>query len=185
MKLLKDPLLKRYINLDKPGKVLDLGCGKGRRLIGLSSFGFHGIGIDNSKEQIQYCEKMKIQESLFDLEFLCMDVRSFKIAPKSYSLILCNNVLQFLSKEQAIQIIDNIKNGLQENGMVYFSVFNKQDPSYKIEKDNPGHSYYEISEVLNFWKDFQLQYISESYFLDNFHDTPHYHGIIDYIGIKN
>lgn len=106
-----------------------------------------------------------------------------------------------MHKNDIYDIIKNIKNNLKSDGLVYISVFSLEDPSFNFKCNNPDFdtlennvfhkisdntysSYFSKNEILELFSDFDTIFISDEYSLDLGHGTPHYHGIIKYIGKK-
>ena len=178
------PELRKYIKLLNGKEVLDLGVGKGYNSVLLSNFGFNVTGVDISKEYLKYIEE---NFDCSNLTLINKDVREFEIEKNKYDLILFSNVLHFIPKEDFLKIIKKIKENLKEDGLIYISVFSKEDPSSKLNKDfkeNTCISYFSKEEILDIFSDFTTILISDEYSLDLVHGNPHYHGMIKYVGKK-
>ena len=178
------PELRKYIKLLNGKEVLDLGVGKGYNSVLLSNFGFNVTGVDISKESLKYIEE---NFDCANLTLINKDVREFEIEKNKYDLILSSNVLHFMPKEDFLKIIKKIKENLKEDGLIYISVFSKEDPSSKLNKDfkeNTCISYFSKEEILDIFSDFTTILISDEYSLDLVHGNPHYHGMIKYVGKK-
>lgn len=188
--------LKRYLNL-LPGKeVLDLGIGQGRNSIPLAELGFNVTGVDYSTKCLEICKN-----TCNKLNLVKSDIRTFDIEKDKYDMILSGYVLHFLHKNDSYQIIENMKNNLKNNGIVYISVFSLEDPrfikrstssDFEILDNNILHnkindtyvSFFSKKEVLNLFSDFKTIFISEEYCLEQNLETPRYAGVIKYIGQK-
>ena len=178
------PELRKYIKLLNGKEVLDLGVGKGYNSVLLSNFGFNVTGVDISNESLKYIEE---NFDCSNLTLINKDVRKFEIEKNKYDLILSSNVLHFMPKEDFLKIIKKIKENLKEDGLIYLSVFSKEDPSSKLNKDfkeNTCISYFSKEEILDIFSDFTTILISDEYSLDLVHGNPHYHGMIKYVGKK-
>lgn len=178
------PELRKYIKLLNGKEVLDLGVGKGYNSVLLSNFGFNVTGVDISNESLKYIEE---NFDCANLTLINKDVREFEIEKNKYDLILSSNVLHFMPKEDFLKIIKKIKENLKEDGLIYISVFSKEDPSSKLNKDfkeNTCISYFSKEEILDIFSDFTTILISDEYSLDLVHGNPHYHGMIKYVGKK-
>ena len=178
------PELRKYIKLLNGKEVLDLGVGKGYNSVLLSNFGFNVTGVDISNESLKYIEE---NFDCSNLTLINKDVREFEIEKNKYDLILSSNVLHFMPKEDFLKIIKKIKENLKEDGLIYISVFSKEDPSSKLNKhfkENTCISYFSKEEILDIFSDFTTILISDEYSLDLVHGNPHYHGMIKYVGKK-
>ena len=188
--------LKRYLNLVPGKEVLDLGIGQGRNSIPLAELGFNVTGVDYSTKCLEICKN-----TCSKLNLVQSDIRTFDIEKDKYDMILSGYVLHFLHKNDSYQIIENIKNSLKNNGIVYISVFSLEDPKFskystssdfEILDNNILHnkvndtyvSFFSKDEVLNLFSDFKTIFVSEEYCLEQNVETPRYAGVIKYIGQK-
>lgn len=191
-----DSELKRYLNLVPGKEVLDLGIGQGRNSIPLSELDFKVTGVDYSTKCLEICK-----QSCPKLNLIKSDIRNFNIEKDKYDLIISRFVLHFLHKADSYQIIKNIKDNIKYKGLVYIHVFSLEDPKYirhstssdfEILDNNILHnkindtyvSFFTKEEVLKLFNDFKTILISEEYCLDQGGETPHYAGVIKYIGQK-
>ena len=188
--------LKRYLNLVPGKEVLDLGIGQGRNSIPLAELGFNVTGVDYSTKCLEICKN-----TCNKLNLVKSDIRTFDIEKDKYDMILSRYVLHFLHKNDSYKIIENIKNNIKNNGIVYISVFSLEDPKFskhstssdfEILDNNILHnkvndtyvSFFSKDEVLNLFSDFKTIFVSEEYCLEQNVETPHYAGVIKYIGQK-
>lgn len=180
-----------------PGKeVLDLGIGQGRNSIPLSKSEFNVTGVDYSTKCLEICK-----HTCPKLNLVQSDIRTFNIEKNKYDLILSRCVLHFLHKNDSYQIMQNIKNNIKSNGLVYIHVFSLEDPKFiknsrssdfEILDNNTLHnkindtyvSFFTKKEILNLFNNFKTIYISQEYSLDQGGETPRYAGVIKYIGQK-
>ena len=191
-----DNNLKRYLMLLNGKNILDLGIGEGQNSIILSQLGYKVTGVDYSKKALDICKK-----NCSNIELVEKDIRDFDIPSNKYDLIMSRCVLHFLHKSDIYAIIKNIKNNIKANGLVYISVFSTNDPGLKFKhnspdfdtlennvfhkiSDNTYSSYFSKDEILDLFSGFNTVLISDEYSIDLSHGTPHYHGIIKYIGEK-
>ena len=191
-----DVELRRYLNLIPGKNVLDLGIGQGRNSIPLSELEFNITGVDYSTRCLEIC-----RNSCSKLNLIQSDIRNFNIEPDRYDLIISRCVLHFLHKTDCYQIINNIKNNIRSNGLVYIHVFSLEDPKFikhstssdfEILDNNILHnkindtyiSFFTKEEILKLFSGFKTILISEEYCLDQGGEIPHYAGIIKYIGQK-
>ena len=196
-KSILDNDIKKYLKLLEGKKVLDLGIGEGQNSITLSELGYNVTGVDCSKKALDICKNKSSNIKLVE-----SDIRNFDIEQNEYDFIMSRCVLHFLHKNDAYNIIKNIKNNLKPSGLVFISVFSTDDPSLKLKikttdfetlENNVFHkvlddtysSYFSKKEILGLFSDFNTILISDEYSMDLGHGNPHYHGIIKYIGQKN
>jgi 2-polyprenyl-3-methyl-5-hydroxy-6-metoxy-1,4-benzoquinol methylase len=125
----------KFIPAKLDSHILDLGCGSGRLLRWLELKGYKNlIGVEASEEQI------KIAKKLTRAEIIHSDILEFKINAFEYDLILLIDVLEHLDKEAAVQILENLRNGLKQNGSILIQVPNNASPfGIKIQNSDITH----------------------------------------------
>lgn len=188
--------LKRYLDLLPGNEVLDLGIGQGINSIPLVELGYNVTGVDYSTKCLEICKN-----NCSELNLIHSDIRTFPIEKNKYDLISSRCVLHFFHKDDTYKIIRNIKENLKANGLVYVIVFSLEDPklirlsdssNFEALENNIFHhtvndtyvSFFTKNEILDLFSDFRTISIAEEYFWDQGVDTPHYSGIIKYIGQK-
>lgn len=191
-----DSDLKRYLNLLSGNEILDLGIGQGNNSIPLVELGYNVTGVDYSTKCLEICKK-----NCPKLNLIQSDIRTFPIEKNKYDLILSRCVLHFFHKDDTYKMIKDIKENLKKNGFVYIQVFSLEDPrliqhtnspNFEVLENNILHhtsnntyvSFFTKNEILDLFSDFKTISIAEAYFWDQGGDTPHYSGIIKYIGQK-
>ena len=191
-----DFYLKRYISLLGGKKVLDLGIGEGKNSVFLANNGYSVTGVDISQKALEICKRY-----CSSIDFVHCDIRNYQIEKNHFDLIMSNSVLHFLHKDDVCAIVQNIKAGLVQNGLVYISVFSVDDPGFSVkensedfckldngifyrELDDTYYSYFSKAEVLKLFSDFSTIFVSDEFGLDLSHGRPHFHGVIRYIGRK-
>lgn len=102
--------------------LLDLACGKGRHSIYLNSLGYNVIGADLSKNSIQLAKKFENNR----LHFEEHDMRNAFKNKYNAILNLFTSFGFFEDDEEDIAILQNIKNGLQPNGIAVIDFMNAE-----------------------------------------------------------
>jgi len=131
----------------------DLGCSLGAATMALSrgSFGkdCNVIGVDNSEAMVERCKDALKNEHV---TILCQDVLDTDI--EKGSVVVLNFVLQFVSKERRLELIQKIYAGLKPGGVLILSekiaFADKDENQHQIElheafKRAQGYSEMEIS----------------------------------------
>ena len=111
-----------FLNLPKTSHILDLPCGKGRHAIFLNSLGYKVTGGDLAKNSI----KLAKQFENHTLKFKVHDMRNpFN---NSYDAVfnLFTSFGYFNDDNDDIQVLKNIKNGLNKDGFFVFDFLNAE-----------------------------------------------------------
>lgn len=136
----QDPILepnKKHVGIidflkDKPGKVLDVGCGVGNFLAYAKAEGWETVGIDFDADAIVAAKKT------FGLDNLTVeDLKTFKerTKPASFDLITFFDVFEHLDNHA--EFIDDVKTLLTPNGVLSLSVPYRRAWRWLIPADLP------------------------------------------------
>ncbi|PHS51768.1 MAG: SAM-dependent methyltransferase [Lutibacter sp.] len=112
--------IARLLTFEKSDLLLDLGCGKGRHSIYLNSLGFNVIGADLSKNSILEAKKSENER----LRFIVQDMRKPLRLKYDVILNLFTSFGFFEDDKEDIIILQNIKNGLNLNGVAIIDFMN-------------------------------------------------------------
>ena len=121
------PYFRRLISkfLDSVSKncsILDIGCGSGELLLCLKHYGYTDLaGIDISPEQVELAIKNGLSE------VTCVNFEDFLgQTKKKYDLVFLMDVLEHLSKNDIIALLESISKCLKDNGQLIIHVPNGQ-----------------------------------------------------------
>jgi len=112
--------LVSFLVIKKSDLLLDLACGKGRHSIYLNSLGFNVIGADLSKNSIKKAKKHENDT----LKFMEHDMRNPFKTKFDVILNLFTSFGFFEDDTEDIAILNNIKNGLNPNGIAVIDFMN-------------------------------------------------------------
>lgn len=112
--------LVTFLELGKDDLLLDLGCGKGRHSIYLNSLGFNVVGADLSKNSINEAKQFENER----LKFIEHDMRNSFNSKYNAILNLFTSFGFFEDDNDDISILQNIKNGLKDNGIAIIDFMN-------------------------------------------------------------
>ncbi len=118
-------LVVKAISFVKKGKVLDLGAGEGRDSVFLAKKGFKVLAVDSSKYGIHKLNQLAKIHNV-KLKSVVEDITKLKIKG-NYDLIICNNVLHFLHRNDVYALIENIKKHTKKKGINVISAFFDDD----------------------------------------------------------
>ncbi len=107
----------KSVNLLNGGYALDLGCGGGKLSKELLKEGYNVDAVD-----------YRYQAPFPGILAYEGDVREFPINKDFYDLIVAQNVLQFLSREEIDEMVAKMYAGLKSGGIMYIALFGTKDP---------------------------------------------------------
>ena len=102
------------IDVPKGSFVVDLGCGNGVLSAELKLKEYDVIGLDASEQMIELAKKLHP-----DIEFICDDIRSFKLAKKADG-IFSNAVLHWIDEKDQQMMLSNIADNIKTGGVFAF-----------------------------------------------------------------
>jgi SAM-dependent methyltransferase len=144
-----DTILKK-LEIDY-GSILDLACGKGRHAYYLAQKGFDVVGLDLSKESIDYANTMY---QLDNLEFYVHDMRlPFRINYFDYIFNLFTSLGYFDDLKENEKVLQSMHDGLKENGHILIDFMNAEKVIHNlVARENKlidGYHFYLRRELLN------------------------------------
>ena len=89
-------VLESLIDFDRVGRVVEVGCGKGRlaiRMAGLVSGRGHVLGLDTSKEVLGLAARKARAERVSNVDFGVGDARSLRLPDGEADLAVCSSLL--------------------------------------------------------------------------------------------
>lgn len=180
-------LLKIFSQEKIKGYFLDLGCGQGKDSLFMAENRFDVIAVDKSIDKIKKIEEYLINKEIKErISLFCQDIADFDIGKDKYQIINAFNSLQFLSKQNALDVIKKMKNGIKIGGYIIISAFTANDSLYQIP-ENQHKGFFELSELKNLFSDFNIDFYEESTIDDIGHlgfPEPHKHCVVKMIARK-
>jgi SAM-dependent methyltransferase len=112
--------LVHYLSLEKDSRVLDLACGKGRHSLYLNELGYNVLGLDLSENSINIAKKNENETLKFEVH----DMRNPLKGSYDAVLNLFTSFGYFETEEEHINVLNNIKNAVNENGLAVLDFLN-------------------------------------------------------------
>ena len=106
-----------FLLRDRPGRVLDLGCGPGFYASRLARRGHRCVGIDYSPASIAYAGECATKEAL-DCEYTCEDIRRAEYGSSFDLVMLISGQLNAFRPSDAQAILEKAKDALVEGGLL-------------------------------------------------------------------
>lgn len=112
--------ITQFLQLPKESHIVDLPCGKGRHSVYLNSLGYRVTGGDLSENSIEFAKQFENDR----LKFKVKDMR--QPFSNSYDAVfnLFTSFGYFESDEDEILVLENMKNGLSEQGVLVLDFLN-------------------------------------------------------------
>ncbi len=112
---------------NRPGKILDIGCGNGRNLVPFAKLNFECYGVDFSKNMIEIARK-KFERLGLKCVFQTAHATDLPFKDESFDYVICIAVLHHLKKAECEKALSEIRRVLKNNGKGLLSVWNKYSP---------------------------------------------------------
>lgn len=108
-------------------KILDLGCGLGYYMKACKKFGYENVmGVDMSQSNVEYCRQCGMMCELGDaLSYL-------RSSGGGYDIIIFNDVIEHLTKEELFPVLLEIKSALKSGGKLIIKTYNLANPITSI-----------------------------------------------------
>ena len=153
---------KRINQFVKPGKILDIGCGRGLFLDVMRRGGWDTIGTEFNEETSSHAIKS------YSLKIFPGDIIQHKLKAESLDVININQVLEHLKNPDAI--IKESHRLLRSGGIIIISVPDLRSPQFTVGKENwflldlPFHLFHFTEEGLGELlrkNEFKVKYIKK------------------------
>lgn len=130
-----------------PGRVLDLGAGKGDQSLQFTELGFAVTAVDLKASELNNPKIKWVQSNAADF---------LKEVTERYDIIYARNILQFLDKQYVKgELVNKFKKILNPGGVIDIHTFYKEpDPPFPMT----FRALYEIDELKDIFKDFEVLY---------------------------
>lgn len=103
------------VNYIQSGKVLDLGCGRGRNALYLNLLGFDVTALDHNQESIDFLNYMIEKEGAKNIKTELYDINQANVEGE-FDLIVSTVVMMFLKRERIPAIIENMQKNTKAGG---------------------------------------------------------------------
>lgn len=116
--------LVKYLNLKEKAKVLDLGCGPGLYCTRFSRHGLDVVGMDYSKNSINYARK-HAESNCLSIQYICQDYLTMDYSCEFDCIFLIYCDFGALSDCSRSLLLQKIHKALKPGGMFIFDVFTR------------------------------------------------------------
>ena len=120
---------RRRINKHvKPGKILDIGCGRGLFLDVMRRGGWMATGTELNEETASYATKV------YGLKILTGDIIQHQLPTESLDAVNINQVLEHLKNPN--EVLKECRRLLRKDGLLIISVPDLRSPQFTLGKEN-------------------------------------------------
>ncbi len=119
---------KSYSRIKKEGKafLLELGCGIGSDAVFFAGNGLEVLALDFSKPAIDYLNKIKDEQNLYNLDCRVKDFtkpwQSEVYDPESVEAVYAHRSLHYFDEKTTKRVFANVHNILAPNGLFFVAV---------------------------------------------------------------
>lgn len=133
---------------DKPGRLLDLGCGVGRHSLLFAGLGWSVTGIDVAASSLDFA-RQEATDAGVDANFLLGDLCTLAFPPGQNLILIAYGTIGTLSPGQARRLIARCRRSLAPGGLLVFDAFRK--PWWESQrKASPARNWSVVPEE-GFW----------------------------------
>lgn len=118
--------LVKYLNLKESAKILDLGCGPGLYSTRFLQYGFEVVGMDFSKNSIDYARSYAKANGL-DIQYIYQDYLTMDYACEFDAVFLIYCDFGALSDSARNLLLQKIHKALKPEGIFVFDVFTENN----------------------------------------------------------
>lgn len=117
------------------GRVLELGCGTGQKLIPIASDGHQSVGLDSSSDMLSEAQR-KANERGVAVEWMQGDMRAFDLG-RTFDVVFiaANSLLHLHETEDLLSCLRSVRRHLAPGARFVFDVFS---PSVRLLADADG-----------------------------------------------
>ena len=149
------PVVLQIPDTIPPGSVLDLGAGDGRHALFLAARGFQVNAVDISEAGLEKLQR-RASEQRLTIETHVVDLAHWSI-DRDYNAIVAVVVFQHLAKNDALRLLDEMKQHTTSGGVNAVTVFTKTGDRYDQDrKEDPDAFYPDDGWLKKFYADWNI-----------------------------
>jgi SAM-dependent methyltransferase len=137
-----EEIIKRFSRI-KVNRFLDIACGPSLQLREIARRGYEAVGLDKSREMLQYLREKAKEEGL-RIETIQADMSNFKLDKKADFAFIMMGSFAFKSNEDLLRHLDSVATSLKSGGLYLIQNFEvdwavdwtqPQRQTWEMEKD--------------------------------------------------
>jgi SAM-dependent methyltransferase len=107
--------LLRHLALERPARILDLGCGPGRDLMAFKAAGHEVVGLDGAA---RFCELARAHSGC---EVLHQDFLALSLESASFDGVFANASLFHVPTQEMPRVLSQLREALRDDGVLFAS----------------------------------------------------------------
>jgi len=156
-------------------KVIDIGCGEGKDAVFFARCGYDVSAFDISDAGLDKLKRLADNANVHVRTFKA-DMLDYRLDEK-YDIIYSSGVLHYIKSALRVEIMENYKTHIYENGIVALQVFVKK-PFILPEPDREKSSHvtsWKSGELFSYFHNWYIEECTENVFDCNSSGVPHKH----------
>jgi len=126
---IREDIILDYLKWSKHKNVLDVGCGEGTLTKKISLYSEAIDAFDISANAIDFAKTMSDSQNI---HYFDLDAADYIASDKKYDLILCSEMIYYLSNQQIIRLFEELRESIRSNG--YFILTARSSDYFSIEE---------------------------------------------------
>lgn len=170
--------------LDKGSSILDLGCGEGQNAVYLAKKGFLVTAVDVSRVGIEKLNVIAKNKKL-NIKTDIVDAVDFVQNASCFDVIICANILQFISSDKIGHFIEKVKDKTKPGGYNTIASFVAENSGQRERAISRGRYLFDRGELYNCYSSWQIIRYSEKMSSWETHgEAKHRHFVVKLIARK-
>lgn len=120
--------IKKNVKIED-GEILDFGCGAGRNAIALAQEGYDVVAMDYNTEGLDII-KERLEGTDINIKCVVNNEIQVPLKEESINAIVADGSLFFYTEEVLIQLLNNLKKCLKQEGLFWADWRSKEDSMY-------------------------------------------------------
>lgn len=153
--------LEKFVSLLSGKDVLDIGCGHGRDCKYFEDNNLNSIGIDMSREMLNFARGITKNSILLE-----MDILHISRIPWKFDGVWSCAVLHHIPRKYILSLLESIYTILRSNGILFLTLKVGNDTGYVYRNDLGVKKFYEDytdSEIIRYLKSVGFSIIDSSF----------------------
>lgn len=149
-----DKEISKILDHKKSGSVLDIGAGEGHNALFLAKAGFEVTAEDISRIGVEKIRK-SAKENGITINAEVKDIRTENFN-RNFDVMVCAFVLHNIPKEEALSLIEKMKEHTNVDGLNVISTFTENGDFYRNHPHLSRNFYPKVGELKDMYSDWEI-----------------------------